>query len=162
MSTQHQLKSRLNSIRDSAVLIVGVGNILKGDDAAGPLLCEKLKQAGISTQVIDAGTAPENYIQKIINKVPQNLLVVDAIEFGAPPGTIEIFNCEQLDSHAFSTHTLSPRFFVDIIHKSINVDVYFIGIQPAHIQLGSPVSEQVNSAIENLCRILMDIFRPDC
>jgi hydrogenase 3 maturation protease len=162
MSTQHQLKSRLNSVRDSAVLIVGVGNILKGDDAAGPLLCEKLIQAGISIEVIDTGTAPENYIQKIINKAPRNLLVVDAIEFGALPGTIEIFDYGQLDSHAFSTHTLSPRFFVDIIRKNIEVNVYFIGIQPAYTHLGSPVSEQVDSAIENLSRVLMDIFRPDC
>ncbi len=161
MSTDQQLSSRLNPLRDSITLVVTIGNILKGDDAAGPLISEKLKASKISAEVIDCGTAPENYIQKIIQKAPQNLLVIDAIEFGAEPGEVEIFDSEQLDTYAFCTHTLSPRFFVDIICKSIEVDVHFIGIQPAHTQLGSPVSKQVDSAIEKLCQILTEIFQPN-
>lgn len=161
MGTAGQLSSNLEPLRGSNTLIVGIGNVLKGDDAAGPLTCEKLKAKKISAEIIDTGTAPENYIQKIIKIAPQNLLVIDAIEFGALPGTIEIFDCKQLDTHAFSTHTLSPRFFVDIIRKSIEVNVYFIGIQPAHTQLGLPVSEKVNSAIETLSRVLAEIFPPE-
>jgi hydrogenase maturation protease len=103
---------------------------------------------------------PENYIQPIIKKAPRNLLIVDAIDFEAEPGTIKVFESERLNSLAISTHTLSPRFFIDIIRRSIELDVYCIGIQPAQTHLGRPVSEQVNEAIQRLCRVLIEIFPP--
>jgi len=157
MGTIQQLFDKLNKLRDTATVIVGIGNTLKGDDGAGPLVCEQLS-GKVCAEVIDAGTVPENYIQKIIKKAPQNLLVIDAIDFGAPAGTINIFKPEQLDSFAFSTHTLSPRLFVDMVCKDIMVDVYFIGIQPAQMKLGQPQSEQVNEAIQWLACTLIRIF----
>jgi len=103
---------------------------------------------------------PENYIQPVIKKAPQNLLLIDAIDFGAEPGTMKVFEAQQLNSLAISTHTLSPRLFVDIIRQSVELDVYFVGIQPAQTQLGRPVSEQVNQAAQELRRVLMEIFPP--
>ena len=108
--------------------------------------------------MIDVGTAPENYIQPIIKKAPQNLLIIDAIDFGAAAGTINIFKPEQLNSSVFSTHTLSPHLFVDTIRQSIKVDVYFVGIQPAQIGLGQSISPHVNQAVQWLIRTLTEIF----
>jgi hydrogenase 3 maturation protease len=155
-----QLFEQLRKFRGSRTLIVGIGNILKADDGAGPLVCEQLGRAKVCADLIDAGTVPENYIQPIIKKAPQNLLVIDAIDFGASPGTIKIFEPEQLNSHTISTHTLSPRLFVDMVCQNIKLDVYFVGIQPAQIQLGQSVSKQVSQAIQKLCRALTDIFPP--
>ena len=160
MSTEQSLLRQLNGLRNSETVIVGIGNILKGDDGAGPLVCEQLKRSNICAEVIDVGTVPENYIQQIIKKAPQNLLVVDAIDFGAPPGTIRMFEPEQLSSHVISTHSLSPRLFVDTVCRDISIDVYFIGIQPAQIQLGQSLSQQVSPAIKRLSQILADIFPP--
>ncbi len=155
-----QLFVQLRKFRGSKTLILGIGNILKGDDGAGPLVCEQLKCAKVSAELIDAGTVPENYIQPIIKKASKNLLVIDAIDFYASPGTIRIFRPEQLNSHAISTHALSPRLFVDMVCHDIKLDVYFIGIQPAQIQLGQPVSAQVNRAIQQLSQALVEIFPP--
>jgi hydrogenase 3 maturation protease len=141
-------------------VIVGIGNTLKGDDAAGLLVCEQLQKAKVSAHIIDAGTVPENYIQSIIKKAPQNLLLIDAIDFGNEAGTIGVFKAEQLSSLVISTHTLSPRIFIDMIRQSIELNVYCVGIQPAQTQLGRSVSEQVDHAIQKLCRILTQIFPP--
>jgi hydrogenase 3 maturation protease len=148
-------------LRGTSTVIAGIGNILKSDDAVGPAVCEHLRAAKISADVIDTGTVPENYIQPIIKKAPRNLLIVDAIDFGAEPGTIQVFESEQLNSLVISTHALSPRLFIDVIRKSIELDVYVVGIQPAQIQLGEPVSEQVGRAIRRLCDILTEIFPPE-
>jgi hydrogenase maturation protease len=161
-----QLYEQLRKFRGSRTLIVGIGNILKADDGAGPLVCEQLGRAKVCADLIDAGTVPENYIQPIIKKAPQNLLVIDAIDFGAPPGTIRIFKPEQLNSHAISTHTLSPRLFVDMVSQNIKrepalrepLDVYFVGIQPAQTQLGQSISPQVNRAIQQLSQVLTEVF----
>ena len=160
MSPDKSLSEQLNKLRDSSALILGIGNILKGDDAAGPLVCRRLKEAKISAGLIDAGTVPENYIQRIIKKAPQTLIVIDAIDFGAEAGTIRIFKPEHLDSLVVSTHTLSPRLFIDVIRRSIRVDVYFIGIQPAQTQLGQPPSTAVSQAIEELSAVLTEVFPP--
>jgi hydrogenase 3 maturation protease len=160
MGTNRRLKQQLDKLRNTKTLIVGIGNLLKGDDAAGPIVCQKLCDAGASAEIIDAGTAPENYIQAIIRKTPESLLVIDAIDFGASAGAIEVFRPEQLTSFIISTHSLSPHLFVDMICREIEIDVYFIGIQPAHTQLGQAVSSQVSQAIQELSDTILGIFPP--
>jgi hydrogenase 3 maturation protease len=160
MGTTEQFLGQLNKLRGSRTVIVGVGNTLKGDDGAGPLVCEQLKQIGVSAEVMDTGTVPENYIQPIIHKAPRNLLVIDAMHFAAQPGTIKVFTPEQLDSAAISTHTLSPRLFIDIVRQNTGAEVYLIGIQPAHTQLGQSLSAQVRDAVQRLSQALAQIFPP--
>ncbi len=160
MGTDEQLFEQLNKLRGSKTVIIGIGNILKGDDGLGPLVCQQLRHAKVCAELIDAGTVPENYIQPVIKKAPQNLLIIDAIDFGASPGTISILKPEQLNSSVFSTHALSPRLFIDVIHRQADVDVYIIGIQPAQIQLGQPVSAPVSKAIQLLIDSLSKIFPP--
>jgi hydrogenase 3 maturation protease len=160
MSPDESLFKQLNKLRDSSTLILCIGNTLKGDDAAGPLVCQWLKAANVSAELLDAGTVPENYIQRIIKKAPRTLIVIDAIDFGAEAGTIRIFEPEQLNSLVVSTHTLSPRLFIEVIRRSIQLDVYFIGIQPAHTQLGQSASVAVSRAIEKLSAVLTEVFPP--
>jgi len=152
-----QLFEKLRKFRGSKTLIVGIGNTLKGDDGAGPLVCQQLS-GKVCAEIIDAGTVPENYIQPIVEKAPQNLLVIDAMDFGASAGTIRIFKPEQLSSVVTSTHTLSPRLFAQVVCQNIKVNVYFVGIQPAQIGLGQSVSDPVSQAIQQLSGVLAEIF----
>jgi hydrogenase 3 maturation protease len=159
MTPEVQIFQKLKKLSGSKSLIICIGQILKGDDAIGPLLAEKLKSQ-ISAEIIDAGTVPENYIQPIIKKSPKSLLIIDAIDFAAEPGTINVFLPEQLNSTAFSTHTLSPRLFINLVKDRIDVSVYVIGIQPAQLRFGQPLSKPVNNALNELVEILTKIFPP--
>jgi len=67
MSTD-ELFEQLNKLRGSKTVIVGMGNVLKGDDGAGPLICQQLN-GKVCAELIDAGTVPENYIQTIKKKL---------------------------------------------------------------------------------------------
>ena len=160
MGTDEEVLEQLSKLRGSKTVILGIGNSLKGDDGAGPLICQQLQDAEISADVIDAGTVPENYIQLIIKKAPQNLLVIDAIDSGASPGDVRIFKPEQLSALVISTHTLSPRLLVDMVCRSIEVDVYFAGIQPEQTQLGQPITPQIKQAVQKLADVLVEIFPP--
>jgi len=160
MGSDEQFLKQLNNLRGSKTVIVGIGQELKGDDGAGPIVCRQLRQAKVCAELIDTGTAPENYIQPIIKKAPQNLLIIDAIDFGAPAGTIRIFKPEQLNSSIISTHTLSPRLFADMVRQDIETQVFFVGIQPAQIQLGQSLSGPVNRAVQSLVKHLIEIFPP--
>ena len=160
MGSGEQLFEQQNKLRGSKTVIVGIGNTLKGDDGVGPLVCQQLRHAKSCAELIDAGTVPENYIQRIIKKTPNNLLIIDAVDFQAAPGTIEMFRPEQLSSFVFSTHTLSPRLFAEMVSRNIEVDVYFVGIQPEHTRLGDSMSPQVCQAAQQLVQTLIDVFPP--
>ena len=56
------------------ICIVGVGNRTKGDDAAGPTLIDLLADSA-SRHCIDAGIAPENYLEKIAACAPDLSLI---------------------------------------------------------------------------------------
>ena len=76
MPSYEQILEQLKKISSSKTLILGIGQLLKGDDGAGPFICKELS-GKISAELIDAGSVPENYIQPIIKKTPKNLLIID-------------------------------------------------------------------------------------
>lgn len=137
----------------SPVMILGIGNSLKGDDGLGPELCERLK-GRISADVIDAGTVPENYIGQIVKKAPKTLIIVDAVDLGEQAGTVKLLRPEQLQKFALSTHCLSPHLFAQMLQSQIDVRLFFIAIQPAQIALGTGLSEPVRKAIESVVVLL--------
>ncbi|MCK4751872.1 MAG: hydrogenase 3 maturation endopeptidase HyCI [Planctomycetes bacterium] len=156
-SDNKSLLEQLEKLRGSKTVILGIGNTLKGDDGAGPLVCEGLS-GKVCAEVMDVGTVPENYIQPIIKKRPQNLVIIDAIDFGGLVGEIKVFKPEQLNSLIISTHTLSPRIFIDMIGQEIDINVYFVGIQSAQVRFGEGVSVEVESATQRLVSILVEVF----
>ena len=149
MGTDRQLSEFLETLCGSDLLILGVGSVLKGDDAAGPLVCERL-WGRISAKVIDAGTAPENHIRPILEAAPNILLIVDAVDFGGQPGQIRLLGSEQIRKSGLSTHALSLHLFIDMLRRERDMDVHLIGVQAGHTRLGDPVSPAVEQAIETL------------
>jgi len=157
MTTSDELLSQLSEFKDPNTIILGIGNTLKGDDGVGPFICQQIS-GQICAEVIDAFTVPENYIGVIIKKAPDNLLVIDAIDFEAKPGTIKIFAPDALDTISLSTHCISPRLFVDMICQDVNTKVSFIGIQPSDIGMGKPLSDDVNKAANLLVSALTKLY----
>ena len=152
------LFEQLSELAGAETVIVTIGNTLRGDDGAGPSVFHRLVRANVSAELIDAGTVPENYIQPIVRNAPHNLIIIDAVDFGAPAGTVRLFKTEQLGSFAWSTHTLSPHLFLDMVRSQLDVEVFFVGIQPERARLGQPLSPAVAEAVRQLCDTLAEIF----
>lgn len=130
------------------IVILGIGNSLKGDDGLGPKLIEVLRAADPknAANYIDAGVAPENYIGKILKLKPKTMLLIDAISFGGKPGEIRRFKTEELRAGGFSTHTLAPDLFLSLIAQEINPNVIILGIQPKQVNLGEGLSLEVQNS----------------
>lgn len=159
MGADPQLLASLSPWRDAPAVILGVGNRLKGDDAVGPLLCERLS-GKLSAKVIDAGTAPENYLRPIREAGPDLLLIVDAVDFGGEAGQIRLFKPGQIRRFAFSTHALSLHLLIDMLRRERKVHVYVVGIQAAHTTLGRDLSPAMRGAMETLVDTFTELFRP--
>ena len=65
---KHKFPFLLSDIKKKKVVLLGIGNILKGDDGFGPALVHEL-EGKVPITCIDAGPAPENYAGKIIKEV---------------------------------------------------------------------------------------------
>ncbi|MBN1125463.1 MAG: hydrogenase maturation protease [Sedimentisphaerales bacterium] len=152
-AVKQQLRNRLSNIRPERIVILGMGHELRGDDGVGPMICRTLNKQ-IRTHVIDVGTTPENYIQRIVRLEPQVLLIIDAADNDNPPGTAQLWNPDHLADISTGTHCPSPRLFVDLIRRQISLDCIFLTIQPAHIELGSALSKSVNVTARKLIHFL--------
>ena len=157
MDFEHQLRAKIASVPVSKLLILGVGNTLKADDGVGPAVCEGLKPI-LPGQVIEGGTAPENYVQKILNFAPKLLLIVDAMDFGGEPGTIRLFEPEELGGGLSSTHALTPRTFTDLIAGQCGTEILYVGIQPGDVTMGAAMTCVMEAAAKECVRCIADVL----
>jgi hydrogenase 3 maturation protease len=141
-----QLKTHLKG----KVVILGIGNSLKSDDGAGPLLANRLKDKD-NFLVFDAGTCPENYLGKVIKARPDTVVIIDAADFGGTPGELRIIEAKQLNSvNLFSTHNASLLLTVNYLQSNLKVDIIILIIQPKSIVLGEQFSLEVTKSINRL------------
>ena len=152
-----ELKKRLRG----KVVIVGIGNTLRGDDGAGPELIKQLKNSKLSTlssklSLIDVGEVPENYLGKIAEHKPDTIILVDAVDFGSPPGSVRIIEQDTLKGESFSTHNASIKLTMKYLRTKTKSLVFLLGIQPMkNLQIGSGLSEPVKQAIRRIEEFLI-------
>lgn len=129
-------------------LVLTVGNLLMGDDAAGPLLARELRKAPVpGWDVLDGGSTPENDLHRLRQAAPEQVLVVDSADMDLPPGEIRLIAADRLeDPFLMSTHTLPLSYLVLALREFVpRVDL--VGIQPRVVAFGYPVSAEVQAAV---------------
>jgi len=130
-------------------VIWGLGNHLRGDDAAGLVLAERLKERNIpDTDIFVCETVPENYIAPLRESEAGKLIIVDAIDMKLPPGATRIMGLEDVVSVSFSSHGLP----LDLLLKPFEdgLEIIVIAIQPADISPGVFLSPPVEAALAEL------------
>ena len=128
--------------------VVGVGQELNGDDAAGVQVAQALsrrQRAGwsdasrpvpFSLLVIEGGHAPENCTGAIRRFAPDLVILVDAAEMGDPPGTIRWLDWHEAVGLDASTHSLPPSMVARYLAAELSCEVALIGIQVQDTSLG--------------------------
>jgi hydrogenase 3 maturation protease len=149
------METVLKDIFQGKVVIVGIGNIMRGDDAFGPALIEKLN-GRVKAVCIDAGSAPENYVRKIANENPDTILLIDAVHLDLAPGRYQIFRPEEIVKSGFTTHDISPALFIDYLKDQTKADIYMLGIQPERLALDEEMSDSLKGALEDISRMIME------
>lgn len=132
-------------------LVLVVGNSLMGDDGAGPMLAQLIKQNPIDGwDVIEGDMIPENTVHRIRELSPKRVLVVDASDMDMPPGTTCLINDKMLDNpFIMTTHTLPLTFLIEAIRDFVP-EVDFLGIQPELVAFGYPMSNSVRDAVHRV------------
>ena len=148
-----EIKNRLRGITS----IIGIGNIMRGDDGCGPKLIENLKNRNIGAHLFDCGTVPENYIFPILSTSCDTIILVDAADFAASPGSIKVLSLNEISGSGLSTHNSSIRLFTDLLMTGKdNLNIFAVSIQPKGIAFGESLSDEVKSGIGTLTDILTE------
>ena len=139
----------------SGKAVLTVGAVLRGDDAAGPMLSKMLETNPVAGWTnIDGGQMPEDQLAVVRRMAPDMLLLVDAADMGAAPGTIAVLDEHDVAaSMLFTTHSLPISFLLKEL-KSCCGRVVFLGIQPGQLEFMAPLTPQVNEAVEKIYGML--------
>ena len=146
-----ELRTRGKAVAEEArkVVILGVGNRLRGDDAVGCIVCDEL--AGLAgAQVMDCADTPENFVEPVAKLGPQRILVIDCCDFGAEAGEFRLFSRQELEELSYgllSTHTLPLSLTVELLSVETGATIGLLGVQPERIEFGEEMSESVQRAL---------------
>ncbi len=145
------------------ILILGVGNTSKGDDAAGILCAGKLKKlmsekARTRLKILLGHETPENTTGEIRKFHPNLVLILDAAQGQYNPGTVFIVEKDDIEDDGVSTHRISLALLVSYLEETIGCKVMVLGIQPLDLGLGEKISPIVKDSAKNLAAFLAQII----
>jgi hydrogenase 3 maturation protease len=146
----------------SGTIILGIGNRLGGDDAAGTCVVDMLnrrRQKAMDSptseiMAIDTGTAPESYTSVIRRQRPDLLILIDAADMGLPPGALRTIAPEKINILSFSTHHIPIPMFVSYVEEFCG-KVLVIGVQPEQTETGTGISKAVHKSVKELVEAIL-------
>jgi hydrogenase 3 maturation protease len=139
------------------VAIVGVGNIARGDDAAGVLVARHMldgsRPAAAKALVIAAGRAPENYTGVVRAFGPDLVVLVDSAGAGRRPGSVFLVDRAAIADDDVSTHGLPLARIARYIEETMPCRVLILGIEPSSFE-GKGMSPAARRAVRNVVKAL--------
>ncbi len=149
---------------DREVLVIGLGNILLGDDGIGVHVVRQLaanpgKAPGL--RPLDGGTLGFRLMDVFAHS--DAILLVDAAELGEPPGAVRLLERDALNRHVRRAGRVSAHEagLVDLLtlarlegHSPSHLAL--LGIQPERIDWGETLSVPLSHALPVACQVAVD------
>lgn len=162
------LDQTLNSLkspdRPAKIAILGIGQELRGDDAAGVAVARALRSLRLEhspesdlpydTLIIEAGPSASNFTGTLRHFAPHLVILIDAAWLDKPPGTIHYLDWRTASGLSATTHTLPLSLFGDYVTVELGCRILLVGIQPAQTDVDAPLSPAVEEAVARTVRSL--------
>ncbi|HXV22562.1 MAG TPA: HyaD/HybD family hydrogenase maturation endopeptidase [Desulfuromonadales bacterium] len=137
-----------------SILVLGLGNALMTDDAFGYRMIEALQervQFPADVAVLDGGTLGLDLLPRL--EGIERLLVIDALEMGARPGTVFRLEGEEVPrafAGKLSVHQMGLQDLLAVAELQGNLPAELVvwGVQPESIEMGLELTAPVAAAME--------------
>ena len=136
---------------DRPVVVLCVGNSVRGDDGFGPAVAARL---GERADVIDAGTAPENELPRAARMGPRTVVLVDAVHFDGRDGEVRVIAPADLRFDDFSTHAASLELCAQFLRETCGARTVLLAAQPVAVAFGDEMSSAITAAVEEAATLL--------
>lgn len=147
-----------------ALLILGIGNTLSGDDGLGVHAIQALRRpeilAGLppDVELLDGGTAGLALLPAISDA--RALVIIDAVDVSAEPGSVHVLTGADLYASLvrLSVHQAGAADLLAAARLTGTLPklVVIAGIQPATIAAGVELSPAVAAALPALLKVVRD------
>ena len=144
--------------------LVGMGNELKKDDAAGIYVVkgvsERISGSGLKTMIVE--DVLEAYAFKLAELDCHNIVIVDAVEASAEPGSVVFGKLGEFPEllNNFSTHKLALEMCGKIF-KEHDKETYLLGIVAGDIDFGREMTAPVRESADLLRNLLITLANAD-
>jgi len=145
------------------MLILGVGNTLLSDEGVGVQMLDYLQLHHPDLEnvtYVDGGTLSFTLASWIEDT--DRLIIVDAAELKADPGTVQVFEGEAMDRFAGKTkrsvHEVSIGDLLSIarLTESLPENRLLVAVQPENVDWGSDLSPEVEQAMPVAAQQIVD------
>jgi hydrogenase maturation protease len=142
-------------------ILIGVGNRDRGDDAAGPMVCDRV-QAQLGAGAIRTFVCEGSILDLALHwEHDDHVIIVDAMQPGAEPGRIVTVDAtvEALPTPgAVSTHEIDVTVAIELARAIGRMPerLVLIGIEAAQSDWASLPSAPVDAAIDAVVRTIVD------
>lgn len=143
----------------SGTLVLGVGNTILTDEGVGPWVVERLRALNPDAPGVtwmDGGTLSFSIAASVEDA--EYLVVVDATELKAAPGTVRVFVDEEMDKmlggHGRSIHEVGLMDLVNMARLTERLPQHraLVGIQPDIVDWGTEPTPAVAAAMPEAAR----------
>jgi hydrogenase maturation protease len=148
-----------------AVLVLGLGNVLCGDDGAGVVAVHRLRREWVmpyGVRIVDGGTLGLDLLALVA--VSDRVILVDAVRADEPPGTLVRLTGDDVAAAVYER--LSPHQIgvADLLAgaalcESYPEEVVIVGIVPASTDLQLGCTPAVAAGIDGLITSVLDELR---
>jgi hydrogenase maturation protease len=138
------------------ILILGLGNPLRGDDGVGCQVAEVLARQTLppDVEVMDGGTPGVGLLHILEGR--RRVILVDAAEMGRAPGSVARFRPGETrlgeSAEGFSLHHSGVAEALALA-EALRLDLpelLVFGVQPAHVGWDQALSRPVQAAVANV------------
>ena len=158
MTLGDQIADWLKGFKKLAVL--GIGNPLRGDDAIGVEILERLKgRVPDSVALFDCEMVPENFLSEIERFRPTHVLMIDAAQLDLGLGEARLIPTEKITGVALSTHTLPLSLTAEILRGDIGARVALLGVKPERTEFGEGLSPRLQKASEEIATAILEAIK---
>jgi len=149
-------------------VVIGIGNPLRGDDAAGIVAAERLRpRVPEGVEVVSCDVEPSRLMEAW--EGADSVVLVDAVSSGESPGTVHRFDAgeEAVPARTFrsSTHAIGIADTIELARAlgrlPRRVRVY--GVEAGGFETGSSLTPPVESAVAFVVKdVLADLEEERC
>jgi hydrogenase maturation protease len=138
------------------VLVVGLGNVLLGDDGLGPVALARIERdyrIPPEVRLIDGGTLGLTLLSELVQAV--HVILVDAVATGEPPGTLVRLDGDAVRDAVRDRLSVHQVGVADLLDAARLIGCYpdsvvLLGLAPGSIGFGVERTDAVEKALGTL------------
>jgi hydrogenase maturation protease len=149
-------------------VVIGIGNSMRGDDAAGVAVADRLRpRVPAGVEVVACDEEPSRLMEAW--EGADSVVLVDTVSSGATPGTLHRFDAgeEPVPARAFrsSTHAIGIAETIELARALGRLPrrVRIYGVEAGGFETGASLTPEVEAAVAFLVRdVLADLEEERC